>query len=144
MYLNTRSITTSKWISKPARSRPPGVCPQSHDYSLQVCNIMASKCISPNSHDHGLQVHLPPCLITASKIALSWPPSAYLQTRTITASKCISTLTPLRPPSSQDQGRQVHLKTWSITISESNSKFARSWPLSATPNSLDLDLRVHL
>jgi len=52
--------------------------------------------VSPNSLNHGLQVHL--------------------QTRSITASKCISRLAPFRPASSHDHGLQVPLQTRSFTI----------------------------
>ena len=56
-------------ISKLARSQPPSVSPNWLDYGLQLCTIMASKCIytlawswppsaSPNSLDHSLQVYL--------------------------------------------------------------------------------------
>ena len=67
--------TATKYSSNHVRSWPPSVSPNLLDYSLQVCMIMASKCISPSSLNHGLQVHLHP--------------------RTITASKCISKLTQL-------------------------------------------------
>jgi len=60
--------------SKIARSRPPSVSLNSHDYGLQVRTITAAKCISklarlrpPSSHDYGLQVHLQTRSITASK-----------------------------------------------------------------------------
>jgi hypothetical protein len=105
VLLQSRSITASKCISKLARSQPPSVSLNSHDYGLQVRTITASKCISKlarsqpssvslNSLDHGLQVQL--------------------QTRSITASKCITKLARLRLPSSHDHGLQVHLQTRSI------------------------------
>jgi len=108
--------TRSITASKLARSRPPSV--------------------SPNSLDYGLQVHI-------SKLARSCPPSVspnsldyslqvHLHTRLITASKCISKLGRLRPLSV--------LQTCSITA----SKFARSWPPSASTHSLDHGLQVHL
>ena len=95
-------------ISNLSRSWPPSVSPDLLDYGLQVCTIMASKCISklcwlwpPSSHDHGLQ--------------------------------CIS-------PNSLDQGIQVYLQPRSIA----DSKFARSRSPSASPNLLAHDLGVHL
>jgi len=67
--------------------------------------------------------------------------------------KCISKLGQLSPPkfarswsakclspNSLDHGLLVYLHTRSITA----SKFAQSWPPSASPYSLDHDLRVHL
>jgi len=83
----------------------------------------------------------------SSKLARSRPRSVslsslnlvlqlHLQTRSITASKCISKLARLRPP-------QVHLQTPSITISDCISKFTRSRPPSVSPNTLDYRLQVH-
>jgi len=86
-------------------------------------------------------VHLQLCLITASKFACSWPPSAYLQTRLIRASRCICKLAWSRPPNvspnSLDYGLQLHLHTCSIIISECISKFTQSWSPSVSPNKLD-------
>ena len=63
-----------------------------------------------------------------------------LQTRSITASKCISKLARLRPASSHEHGLQVHLQSRSITASKYISKLARSRP----PSSLDHCLQVYL
>jgi hypothetical protein len=107
VYLQTRSITASKCISKLARSRPPSASPNSLDPGLQV--YFQTRSIS-NSLDHCLQVHL--------------------QTRSIPVSKCISKLARLLPPSasthSLDHGLQVHLQTRSIMASECISEFTRS------------------
>ena len=113
-------------------------------------------------------MYLQTCMITACKFARSWPPSAYLQTRSITASKCIPILARLPPPSvspnSLHHRLQVHLQTRSITASKGISRLdrlrpasshdhglqvhistlARSRPPSASPNSLDYRLQVHL
>ena len=93
MYLQTRSITASKCISKLTRSRPPSVSPDSLDYGLQVHLWV---------HYLGVQVQL--------------------QTRSITASKCITELTRPRPPSaspnSLDPGLKVHLWVQSISVSK--------------------------
>jgi len=120
----------SKCITKLARSQPPSVSLNLHDYGLQVHTITASKCISklarlqsPNSLHHSPHVHLQTRLITASKFAPLRPPSASpnsldygLQTRSIMASKCISKLTRLRPRSaslsSLDHGV---VEWWSLT-----------------------------
>jgi len=108
LYLQTRLITASKCISKLARSRPTGA--------------------SPNLLDHGLQLYLQTHMITASKFSRSWPPSVYLQTRSITASGCISKLTRSRPlrasPTSLDHGLQLYLQIRSITASKCISKLA--------------------
>jgi len=67
-------------------------------------------------------VYLQTRRITAFKFAISWTPSAYLQTGSIAGSKCISKLARSRPPSaspnSLDHGLKVHLSTGSITASK--------------------------
>jgi len=71
-----------------------------------------------------------------------------IQSRSITASKCISILARSRPPSaspnSLNHRLQVYLQTRTITASICISEFSRSWPPSASPSSLDLGLQVHL
>jgi len=74
----------------------------------------------PLWHDHGLEEDV--------------------HTRSITASKSISELAQLRPPSALHYCLQVYLQTGSITA----SKFARSWPPSASTHSLDHSLHVHV
>jgi len=102
----------------------------------------------PISIDHGLQVYLQTRRITAFKYARSWTPSAYVQTRSIAASKCISYLARPRPenasPNSLDHGLKVHLQTRLIMASKCISEFTRSRPPSASPNLLDHGLKVHL
>jgi len=61
-----------------------------------------------------------------------------------TASKCISELAQLRPPSSHEHGLQVHLQTRSITASKCISEFTRSTSPSASLGPLDLSLQVHI
>jgi len=63
-----------------------------------------------------------------------------LRSRSITASKCISSLARLRPPISLDHGLQLPLQTRSIMA----SNLARSQPPSASLNSLDHSLQVNL
>jgi len=120
MYRQTGSMMASKCVSKLARSQLPSVCPNSVDYGLQVslqtCSNTAfefarssASSPSPNSLDR------------ASKFAQLWPPSAYLQTCSIMASK-------------------VYLQIPSITACKS----AEPWPSSASPNSLDHSLGVYL
>jgi len=60
------------------------------------------------------------------------------------ASKCISKLGRLRPPSSHHHGLQVHLQTRTITASKCISKLAQAHPPSVSLNSLDLSLQVYL
>ena len=87
--------------------------------------------MTPISLDHGVQVHLQTRSITASMcispISLSHGVQAHLQTRSITASKFALSW----PPS-------AYLQTRSITA----SKFARSQPSSVSPNPLDYGLQV--
>ena len=111
MYLQTRSITASKFT----RSWPPSASTHSLDHYLQVHVqtrlITPSKCISKlarsqpssvslHSPDYGLQVHL--------------------QSRSITASNCISKLARSPPPSaspnSLDHGPGVYPWVHSILI----------------------------
>jgi len=102
-----------------------------------------------------LPSHLPPDLPPPDRSPPSTPPisidhglQVHLQTRSITASKCISEL--------HDHGLQMHLQTRSIaaskcisefsliTASKCISEFTRSRPPSASPNSLDHGLQVPL
>jgi len=124
VHLQTGSITASKL----ARSWPPSAYPQTRSITAFKCISKLARLQPSSSHDHGLQVDLQPRSITASEFARSWPPSTYLQTRSITASKCISKLARLQPPSSHDHGLQVHLHTRLITASKCISKLARSQP----------------
>jgi len=143
VLIQSRSITASKIISKPTRSQPPSVSPNSRDYGLQVSMIMASKCISPNSLNHDLEMHLQTRSIMASKIiskpTRSQPPSVSpnspdygLQVSMIMASKCIS-------PNSLNHDLEMHLQTRSIAA----SKFTRAWLPSASPIMFDHDHEVH-
>jgi len=77
---------------------------------------------SPNSLNHGLQVHL--------------------HSRSITATKCISKLARLKPPSLQHHGLQVHLHTRTIVASKCITNLARSLPSTVHPNSHDYGLLV--
>ena len=88
----------------------------------------------PISLDHRLQVHLQTRSITASQCISEFP---------ITASKCLSKLVRLRPPSSHDHGLQLHLRTRSITASKCISKLGRSRPPSSSLNFFDHSLQVH-
>jgi len=109
----SRLIMASKCISKQAGCTLPSiVSPISLNCSLQVRAIMASKCISPNSHDDGLLVHH--------------------QTRSITATSCISKLARLWPPSSHDHGLLVYV-----------FKLPQSWPPGVPPSLLNLGLQQY-
>jgi len=125
-------ISASKCMSKLALSRPPSASPNllklwppSASFSpldhglpvlLQTHSITASKCISEFN-----QISASKCI---SKLALSQPPSASLSYK-ISASKCMSTLAWSLPPS-------AYLSS------------TRSRPPSASPNTLDCRLHVHL
>jgi hypothetical protein len=71
--------------------------------------------------------------------SIDWLP-VLVQTRSITACKCIAKHARSPSPISLDHGLQVSLLTRSITA----SKFPRSWPPSASTHSLDHCLQVHL
>jgi len=131
--------TASKYSPYPARSWPSSASPILLDHSLQV-NLRVTRSrppnASPNLLDRGLQVHL--------WVQLDLGLQVHLQTRSITASKCISEFTWSRPPSaspnSLDHGLQVHLQTRMTTASKCISKLTQLRP----PNSLDHGLQVHL
>jgi len=140
--------TASKYSSNLAQSRPPSE--------------------SPNSLNHSLQVYLQTCSIVACKFAQSWPASAYIQTRSITASKSISRLAwawpssvhyhafqvhitkparsrlPSASPNIAVHRLQVHLQIWLITASKCFSKVTRSRPGSIYLSSLDFHFQAHL
>jgi hypothetical protein len=123
----TCSITSSKCIFKLTKLRPPSVSPNSLIYSIQVRTIMASKYIS------NLAPLWPP---NTSPNSLNHGPQVYFQTRSITASKCISEL--------HDLGLQVHLQTRSILASKCISKLTRSQPWSISPSSADRHVQAYL
>ena len=140
--------TTSTSSSNLDRSWPPGASLNSLDHGLQVhlwFTWSQPPSASPNSLDHGpqahrwvqlelgLQVHLwvtrsgPP---NASSNSLNQALQVHLQTRCITASKCIYELL--------DHSLSVLLQTLSITasqcISEFNSISACKWIFELTPS----------
>jgi len=114
-------------------------CPNSHHYGLQLCTVMASKCISklarlqaskpaesqpsspsPNKLNYGLHMHLYTRSIKACKHARLRPlnaslnPLAYglhvhLQSRSIMASMCIFKPARLQPRNTLHHGLQMHL-----------------------------------
>jgi len=133
LYLQTRLITTSKGISKLTWSWPTSSHPHGLQLHLQTPLITASNCLcklarlwSPSSHNHPVHVHLQTHLITASKFTVSWSSSAYLQTRTISASKCISKLVGLQPPSVSLNSLHHTFQGYKIIGSKFISKLDRS------------------
>jgi len=110
---------TNWWIESQHRARRPSTA------SKYSSNLTSSRppSASPNSLNHSLRVHL--------------------QTRSITATKCISKLARLRPPSSHNHGLQVHLWVHLILASKWISEFTRSRPPSAYLNSLDQGFQAY-
>jgi hypothetical protein len=147
-FSQSHSCVLTNWWKE---SQYPAPCPSTgHEVFFQICSIPASKLTrsrhpisAPNFLDYRLQTRS----IAAYKFAQSWPPSAYLQTRQIMASKCISKLAQSQPPSvspnSLDYGLQVDIQTSLITISECISKFTRSQPPSVSLNTLHYHLPGH-
>ena len=110
-----------------------------------------------------LPSHLPPELPQPD-----WPPWStalilldhgllvHLQTRSIIATKCISNLPQLRPPSSIDQrilcasqnsldyGLGVHVETGLFTASKCISRLLRLWPPSSHDGGLQMNLQARL
>jgi hypothetical protein len=123
------------WPARHHRSRvkspchiPTVVCVITDEYDLSTQRAVHRLPLSthPNSLHHGLQV--------------------YLQTRSITASKCMYTLAwsrhPSASPNSLDHGLQVHLHTHLSTVSKCISKLARSLRSSVYLNSPDYGIQV--
>jgi len=143
-----QGLSTQHAILRP----PPSSRPISLNHGLQ--------CKSPNSLDYSLQL----CTIMASKfisnVARLWPPSIswlthlrpaslhyhhhqlYLQTRQITITECICKFTRSQPlsvsPTTLDSRLSMHLQTRSITACQ----FASSWSPSASRHWLDPVLGV--
>jgi len=117
----SRSITAAKCICNLARTWPPSVSLNSHDYGLQVHISKLTRSwppsVSLNSLNHGLQVHL-------------WVHS-------IMASKCISKYSRLPPPSaspnSLDHCLGVYLWVHSIVIFKRTSNCSQA-PPAASPD----------
>lgn len=134
-----------------ALSWPPIVCSNSHNCGLQTRSITASDCIfkagrllPAGLHDHDHKVDPQSCMITASKVAQSQPPSVApylvdygLQVHIIMVSKCTS-------PNSLNYNIQVHLQPPSITASKSIYTFARPQSQSELLCSINHFLRVYL
>jgi len=116
---NSHDHSLQLHISKLARSRPPTLSPNSLDYGLQLCPIMAPKSIykiawsrppsaSPDSLNHSVQVYLEIRCITASKFAWSWHPSS--------------------SPNSPDHGLRVYIGGHSIIIVRRTSNCTQVLP----------------
>jgi len=89
---------------------------------------MASKCISQQT-----PLRLPGASLSSLNLGLP----VHLQTRSIMASKCIAEFT-------RSVGLQVYHKIRSIPASKYISEFTRSQSPSASPNTLDHGLKVHV
>jgi hypothetical protein len=112
VLVQSHSSMASKCISKLARLRPPISLNHGLQVQLQTRSIMASNCIS-NSLEHGLQVFLqlarlrPP---SKSANSLYYSLRVYLQTHLITASKFAPLWHPTASPHTLDHGLQVHIQ----------------------------------
>jgi len=89
---------------------------------------MASKCISQHS-----QLWFPSASLSPRDLGLQ----VHLQTRSITASRCISEFT-------RSLGLQAHLQTHLIVAVKRISEFTRSQSQSASSNMFDHSLHLHL
>jgi len=107
-------MTASKCISKLGLSRP--------SKCISILARSRSPNASPNFLNHGLQVHL--------------------QTRSITASNCISKVAWSQPPSVSLTSHYYVLQTRSITATNCISKVAWCRPPSVSSNSLDYILQT--
>jgi len=139
-------LTDSKYCSNLARPWPPSVSPNSLHHTLQVnlqTRTMTDSKFAWSQHSK--------CM---SKLGRSWPQSAspnlldyglqvHPQLGCITASKCISKLARLRPPSSHHHCLKVQLRTGLIMISECISKFTWSRPPNVSPNTYNHTLQVY-
>jgi len=155
---NQLAITASK-VKSPCHI--PTVSSWLTDQQSLISTRRASHWLSPDqpppstppiSPDHSLQEHHQTRTITASEcisqFPRSRPPQVHLHICSITAAKCISEFTQSRPPSaspnSLHHGLQMPLQTPSISASKCISEFTRSWHPSTSPNSLDHGLGVYL
>jgi len=122
-YSHSRELT-NWWID----SQHPA-CPLStaSNYSPNLARWWPASG-SSNSLDHGLQVHL--C------VQLDLGLQVHLQTRSMTASKCISQFTRSPPPSASPYSLHHSLQV--------NLWATRSRPPNASPNSLDRGFQMHL
>jgi len=116
--------------------------PACHPLTASQYSSKLAQLRPPSSDNRGLQVHLQSRSITVSKFAQSWPPSAYLQTRSIMTSKCISKLAQSWPPSVSLNSLDYSLQVHTIMASKCISKLTRSRPRSVSPNTLDYGLQV--
>jgi len=123
-------LRVNQWIESPLLSRLPPELPPPDRPPPNT---------PPISLHQGLQVHLQTRSITASKciskLARLWPTISLehvLYVRTIMALKCIYKVTWLQPPSSHNHGLQVHLQTRLITACKCVSKLAQSQPPSTS------------
>jgi len=142
VYLPTRMITATQCVSKVARLWPRNSSAKLLNYILQVCTIMSSKYIFKlikswllRSHDYGLKEYSQIHSITASMFPSLWPPSSYVQTCAITASKGTSKLAPLHPPSLHCVAVQVRFDTPSIMASDNFSELTHLY-FSGTPRNV--------
>ena len=130
-------------------------CPNMLDYTLQICTITASMCIStlaqsrprsvsPRLHDCCLQVRTIICSKFISPNLVDDGLQLYLPTHPIMATKHPSKFPGLQPPSSHNHGLQLHLETCMKTILEFISKSTWSWPPSVSPNTLDYYFQVYI
>jgi len=120
---------TNWWMESQHPVRLPSTASR---YSSNLAQSQPAS-VSPNSLDHGLQVQF--------------------QTRSMTASKCISRLIRLRPACSHNHGLQVHISKLARLrppgshdrgLHQCISKVARSWPRSVSLSSLDVHFHVHI
>jgi len=163
-----RPLTTSKYSTKLAQSRPPNLLDRGLQVHISKFAWSRPTSVSPKWLDNGLQVHI-------SKLAGSWPRSASttsldygLRTHAILTSKCVSsnsldhglqvhTIVASRgiyklaqsrsrstSLSSLDHSLQVYLQIHSIPALKCISKLARSWPQSVSRSSLDCHFLAHL
>jgi len=151
VLLHSRSIMSSKCISRLAQSQHPSVHPIWPDYWLHNCTITASMTISKitqsqspsvssNSLVYSLQIHTIRAFKYIADLARSQPPNVSLYSlnysfslRTITACKCICTVWRSQPPSLSPKSLIHGVQICTIPV----SKFARSLPRSASFSSLD-------
>ena len=125
------SLTPSKSSSILARTWPPSASPHSLNHRLQVCTLMASKCISPNLLHHSLQVDI-------SRLAPSWRPSASGNSLDYRPQVCMIAISKFLSQNSHNYILQVH----TITVSKCIPKLARSQPSGVSPTSVDYGLQV--
>jgi len=159
VHIQICSIVAFKCISKLTELQLPSASPNLLDHGNQVylqsssitaCTFALSRISSTSPHllDYGIQVDTIMTSMFSSILPRLHHPSAYLQTRPMTASLRISqsaqSRSPSVSPSSLDHTFQLYVQLCSITASRCKSKHAQLQPRSVSQCTLDYHFLIFL